>query len=93
MKLIAEKKFKKAFKRLVKKNPSLKDQVLNILDILEIDPFTSSLKTHKLKGNLSQYWSCSVTYDCRLIFTFVQAENSDETFIILVDIGSHDEVY
>ena len=93
MRLVADKSFKRAFKRLVKKNPQLKDKVLGILGILEKDPFTTSLKSHKLTGNLEGYWSCSVSYNCRIIFTFSQDIESEETLIILVDIGSHDEVY
>ena len=93
MKLVAHKSFKRAFKKLIKKNPQLQDKVLGILDLLENDPFTPSLKSHKLTGDLDRYWSCSVNYDCRIIFTFSQDEHSEETLIILVDIGSHDEVY
>jgi addiction module RelE/StbE family toxin len=93
MKLVAHKSFKKAFKRLIKKNPSLQDKLLVILDVLENDPFTPSLKSHKLKGSLSEYWSCSVSYEYRIIFTFSQDKESEETLIILIDIGSHDEVY
>ena len=93
MKLVAYKSFKRAFKKLIKKNPQLQAKVLNILDLLENDPFTPSLKSHKLTGDLDGYWSCSVNYDCRIIFTFSQDEDSEETLIILVDIGSHDEVY
>ncbi len=61
--------------------------------MLENGPFTPSLKSHKLTGDLDEYWSCSVNYDYRIIFTFSQDEESEETLIILVDIGSHDEVY
>ncbi len=93
MKLFAYKSFKRAFKKLIKKNPQLQSKVLGILDLLEDDPFTPSLKSHKLTGDLDGYWSCSVNYDCRIIFTFSQDEDSEETLIILVDIGSHDEVY
>ncbi len=93
MKLVAYKSFKRAFKKLIKKNPQLQDKVLGILDLLENDPFTPSLKSHKLTGDLDRYWSCSVNYDCRIIFTFSKDEESEETLIILVDIGSHDEVY
>lgn len=93
MKLVADKSFKRAFKRLVKKNPQLQNKVLGILDILEKDPFTTFLKSHKLTGNLEGYWSCSISYDCRIIFTFSQDLESEETLIVLVDIGSHDEVY
>ena len=93
MKLVSYNSFKRAFKKLIKKNPQLKNRVLGILDLLENDPFTPSLNSHKLTGELDGYWSCSVTYDCRIIFTFSQDEDSEETLIILVDIGSHDEVY
>ncbi|WP_107666857.1 type II toxin-antitoxin system YafQ family toxin [Cyanothece sp. BG0011] len=69
------------------------NKILQVLDILEKDPFTASIKSHKLTGTLEGYWSCSVSYDCRIIFTFSQDMESEETLIVLVDIGSHDEVY
>ena len=75
MKLVANKSFKKAFKRLSRKNPQLKNKVLSILDILENNPFTPALKSHKLKGNLSQYWSCSINLDLSAIKRFCQGNN------------------
>jgi addiction module RelE/StbE family toxin len=93
MNLVAEKRFKKAFKRLIKKNPQLRDKILSVLDLLEIDPFSPALKSHKLTGNLANCWSCSVSYDCRIVFTFSKDTDSDNVVIILIDIGSHDEVY
>lgn len=51
MKLVAYKSFKRAFKKLIKKNPQLQERILNVLDLLENDPFTSSLKSHKLTGD------------------------------------------
>ena len=57
MKLVAYKSFKRAFKKLIKKNPQLQAKVLNILDLLANDPFTPSLKSHKLTGELDGYWS------------------------------------
>lgn len=93
MKLVAYKSFKRAFKKLIKKNPQLQERILNVLDLLENDPFTSSLKSHKLTGDLDNYWSCSVNYNYRIIFAFSQDEKSKETIIVLIDIGSHDEVY
>lgn len=93
MKIIWNNAFKRSFRKLIKKNQALKDTIINVLIVLSYDPFTPSLKTHKLKGNLFEYWSCSVTYDCRIIFTFSEDEESEETLIVLVDIGSHDDVY
>ena len=91
--LIADKSFKRAFKRLVKKNFKLEEKVLRILELLADDPFTPSLKSHKLTGQLEGFWSCSVTYDCRIIFALRKDTESGEDLIVLVDIGSHDEVY
>jgi mRNA interferase YafQ len=85
--------FKRAFKKITKKNPQLQERIVEVLILLAEDPFTPSLKSHKLGGNLEGLWSCSVAYDCRIIFNFSQDEQVLEIFILLVDIGTHDEVY
>ena len=38
-----------------------------ILKQLQQDPFNPSLKTYKLKGELSKYHSCSLTYEYRIV--------------------------
>jgi mRNA interferase YafQ len=85
--------FKRSFKRLVKKNPQLQDKILIVIEQLSDDPFAPSLKSHKLTGQLDGLWSCSVSYDCRIIFAFRKDEETGEDLIALIDIGSHDEVY
>jgi mRNA-degrading endonuclease YafQ of YafQ-DinJ toxin-antitoxin module len=50
--LVTETTFKRAFKRLTKKNPHLKKRIFDTLNILANDPFTPSLKSHKLTGQL-----------------------------------------
>ena len=85
--------FKRSFKKITKKNPQLTDQIVKALKLLGEDPFTPSLKSHKLEGNLAGLWSCSVAYDCRIVFRFSDDEKFLEIVILLVDIGSHDEVY
>jgi mRNA-degrading endonuclease YafQ of YafQ-DinJ toxin-antitoxin module len=57
------------------------------------DPFTPALDTHKLKGVLEGLWACSAAYDCRIVFEFVQSPDRQEEVILLVDIGTHDQVY
>ncbi|MEK7813572.1 MAG: plasmid stabilization protein, partial [Candidatus Desantisbacteria bacterium] len=47
--------------------------------------------THKLKGDLEGSWACSISYDLRAVFKFVQYEESEA--ILLETIGTHDEVY
>ncbi len=51
------------------------------------------LRTHKLIGDLSDIWSCSVDYSYRLLFEFAKNPKSDLDSILLLNIGSHDEVY
>lgn len=91
--LTTDNRFKRNFKRLVKKNPQLQDKILAVLETLSNDPFTPSLKSHKLTGQLEGLWSCSVAYDCRIIFAFKEDPVTKAEMIVLVDIGSHDEVY
>lgn len=91
--LVADKSFKRAFKRLVKKNPRLQTDILAALNLLANNPFTPSLKSHKLTGKLDGLWSCSVTYNCRIAYAFKKDEITGDDLIILVDIGTHDEVY
>jgi mRNA-degrading endonuclease YafQ of YafQ-DinJ toxin-antitoxin module len=71
----------------------MEDRIAGRLKLLATDPFHPSLKTHKLKGKLSGAWSCTVEYDCRIVFNFKKNPNSDVEEILLIDIGSHDEVY
>ena len=63
------------------------------LKLLSGNPFHPSLKTHKLKGKLSGAWACTVEYDCRIIFDFQNNSDTGEKEILLIDVGSHDEVY
>jgi mRNA-degrading endonuclease YafQ of YafQ-DinJ toxin-antitoxin module len=46
-----------------------------------------------LSGALFGLWACSCGYDCRIIFSVEIAPESDEEVIVLLDIGTHDEVY
>jgi mRNA interferase YafQ len=91
--LTTDERFKRSFKRIVKKNPQLQNKILAVLQLLANDPFTPSLKSHKLTGQLQGLWSCTVAYDCRIIFAFKKDSVTEEDLIVLVDIGSHDEVY
>jgi addiction module RelE/StbE family toxin len=85
--------FKRSFKKIIKKNPQLKNQIINVLRLLADDPFTPSLRSHKLGGELAGLWSCSVAYECRIILNLSEDEELLEMVILLIDIGSHDEVY
>ena len=83
----------RAFKRVLKKQPDVREDIENTLRLLVQDPFTPELETHKLKGKLSGSWACSAGYDLRIIFDFVKDKKRKEDDIFLIEIGTHDEVY
>ena len=85
--LLTKKQFLRASSKLIKDSPDLDPKLSVILEKLKEDPFTPSLKTHKLKGRMQGKYACSFTYDLRIIFELV-----NDT-LHLLDIGSHDEVY
>ncbi|MEG3437046.1 type II toxin-antitoxin system mRNA interferase toxin, RelE/StbE family [Pannus brasiliensis CCIBt3594] len=91
--LVFSSPFKRAYKAIIKRNPALKSKIAEKLKLLEIDPYDPSLRTHKLKGQLSGAWACSIEYDCRIVFSFSQNPDTQEEEIFLIDIGTHDEVY
>lgn len=91
--LIWSKSFVRASRKFIKKNPKLIPNIENTLKYLVDDPFISHLETHKLKGNLSGTWACSLGYSLRIVFEFVANENRKDDDIYLIDIGTHDEVY
>ncbi len=91
--LIWGKTFVRAFKRTTKKHPNLREDIEETLRLLAKDPFVPQLETHKLKGKLSGSWACSAGYDLRIVFDFVKSEKQEEDDILLMEIGTHDEVY
>ncbi len=86
-KLIWTPKFIKASEKFLKKNPELIEFFKSGITQIEVDPFNPILKTHKLKGSLSCCYSASINYYYRIIFE-IKSE-----IIILLNIGTHDEVY
>jgi mRNA-degrading endonuclease YafQ of YafQ-DinJ toxin-antitoxin module len=63
------------------------------MKLLEQDPFHPKLKSHKLQGILEDNWACAVAYDLRIIFTFVKNPSTNEAEILLINLGTHEEVY
>ncbi|MEO1387257.1 MAG: type II toxin-antitoxin system mRNA interferase toxin, RelE/StbE family [Cyanobacteria bacterium J06634_6] len=91
--IIVSTSFKRALKRLLRQKLDMRERIRERLVLLESDPFMPRLRTHRLKGKLSGAWSCSVEYDCRIVFKFVKTQGLDEDAVFLIDIGSHDDVY
>ncbi|MBM4165547.1 MAG: type II toxin-antitoxin system mRNA interferase toxin, RelE/StbE family [Ignavibacteria bacterium] len=86
-------RYQSAFRKRTKQNPKLYDKIADIMRRLEQDPFAGTLKTHKLHGRFEGSWACSVEYDLRIVFEFKKNPDTQQDDILLVDIGTHDEVY
>ena len=87
-KVIWDQGFKNIYQKRVKNNAELKKRFWTVMRLFSKNPFDRRLRTHKLTGKLEGLWSFSVAYDWRVIFRFL---SKDE--VLLIDIGSHDEVY
>ena len=91
--LVLSKSFQKSYKRFISRNPLQKSAIEKSLLKLEEDAFASGLKTHKLSGNLFGYLACFCGYNCRIIFSIEKNNQFKGEFILLIDIGTHEEVY
>jgi addiction module RelE/StbE family toxin len=86
--LIWDDTFIKSVKKWLKKHPEMKTRFEERIRQFAKDPFHPSLKTHNLSGKLNSYWAFSITHDYRLVFKFLSSKK-----VLLIDIGSHKEVY
>lgn len=67
--LVLTPKFKRAFRKFVKRNPEIQQRIEESLQQMEADVFFPNLGTHKLGGKLDGLQSCSCGYDCRIVFS------------------------
>ncbi len=92
-KIVVSSKFKRSFRKFTRRNTQLQNRIEKVITKLADDIFDPTLGTHKLEGKLAGLLSCSCGYDCRVVFTVETDKETGETLIILLDIGTHDEVY
>ena len=76
-------------KKFLKQHPELIERYKKVLRLLELNPTHPSLRLHKLNGKFKGKYSISITMSYRIIITFTITEKG----IVLLDVGSHDEVY
>jgi len=81
--------FTRAAEKFVKHHPELRGKFTAALRDLEADPFQPHLKYRHLTGKLQGIQSVSLTHSYRITLTVLVTEQE----IILLDIGSHDQVY
>lgn len=76
-------------RKFLRKHTEIHSQYEKTLRLLELDPFHPSLRTHKLEGRLQGLFSVSINMSYRIV---MEMEINDEE-IILINIGSHDQIY
>jgi addiction module RelE/StbE family toxin len=86
--IIWDEPFLRILKKWRKKHPDLSERFQQKVSLFIEEPFHPSLRTHGLSGNLEGCFALSITYEYRLVFKFI----SDDR-VLLLDIGSHDDVY
>ena len=91
--LVLTPRFERAFRRVVGKNPALRPQIETALLRLAVDVGDPRLKTHHLSGQLKGLHACSVSYDCRIVFARQKHPETGAEVFLLVNLGSHEEVY
>ena len=91
--LVLTPRFERAFRRLVRKNPSLQRTIERALLRMATDLGDPRLKTHHLSGQLAGLHGCSVLYDCRIVFAKQKHPKTGTEVLLLINIGSHEEVY
>jgi mRNA-degrading endonuclease YafQ of YafQ-DinJ toxin-antitoxin module len=86
---LADKIFERIFSKYKNKlSDTDRRRLKRQFEIFKEDIFDKRLRTHKLKGTLSEYYAFSINYSDRIVFKIL-----DDGGVFLVDLGSHDEVY
>jgi mRNA-degrading endonuclease YafQ of YafQ-DinJ toxin-antitoxin module len=76
-------------RKFFKKHPDLKARFGRVLRDLQSDPFQTHLELHPLSGKLEGCYAVSLTHSFPVTLTLMIAAKE----VILLDVGSHDEVY
>jgi len=90
-KLLRSPAFGRDLRRWLKSHPESDESLAAALEQLSADAAHPTLRTHKLSGTLGGCWACSAGYDLRIVFQFTQ--HGGEEAILLLALGTHDEVY
>lgn len=81
--------YERMAKKFLRQHPDLHDAYREMLGRLIANPWDERLHTHPLHGDLRGFYGVSLTHTYRAVVAVVIAERE----VILVGIGSHDEMY
>lgn len=88
-KLVFPDNYTRRARKFLQSHPQLRSQYQKILELLEVNPFHPSLRLHGLQGRLQGLSSVSINMSYRIVIELMIRDNE----IILINIGSHDQVY
>ena len=86
LKILKTKDFEKSFEKLPQNIQLL---AVKKIVLFKANQFNPCLKTHKLKGELQNFYSFSVNYQYRILFEFLDKNKNEALFY---DVGTH-EIY
>ena len=87
--LIWTPQFTRAWRSFGRAHPELRDRLARVLDDLEHDPRQERLRLHALHGVHAGNHAVRINFQYRITLTLRITERE----VILLDIGTHDQVY
>lgn len=87
MKYITLSKVEKKLIKYAKYDREIFDLIRKQLKLFEENENYPSLRNHRLKGHLKDYWSISINTSVRIIYYI------EDNTAYFINIGTHDEVY
>jgi mRNA-degrading endonuclease YafQ of YafQ-DinJ toxin-antitoxin module len=87
--VVTPERFLRRAARFFRKHRALEPRFRALVTSLRDDPFQPRLRIHPLRGRMDGLHAISLTYQYRVILTVQITERE----VILIDIGTHDEVY
>lgn len=82
-------RFRRRARKFFQQQPELRSRFNEVVRALSEDPFRPALRLHPLTGELKGQHAVRLTYEYRITLSLFVTERT----IVLLDIGSHDEVY
>lgn len=87
--LVRTSRFDRRLSRFLRRHRDLAARLAEVLVDVEADRRRPQLRLHALRGDLNGFSAVWIGYEWRLVIEVDEASGT----ILLVDIGSHDEVY
>jgi mRNA interferase YafQ len=81
--------FARTAQKFLRKHRDLAGLFEDVLKQLETDPRAPRLRMHRLKGKHADKHTVSLTYSYRIVLILRLSASE----IVLLDVGSHDDVY